>query len=291
MNNVGAETSPQWFSPNVDQNLSENLDGTKGFTDLHPDKTNVETDSQYLIPDELLRSINLDYIHSEKVVQHDSRRKNITTHSSATHAEETTDENLNDKKSKFVIEDDCQTNKMNAGLSSKSDLHGEVDLDTEDQIITTPQIQELTTNEQRNESDWPDSQNTIPDKLLPSLNVYSSKRIIVYSSANHEFQTPVQKLRIRRPFKFKESQYTSKFASAAGSSAVHIRIFSQKHSFVYHPIDGIVNTKIVKKFMDWMFVNHLKVHAKRKEKMDHYKKSKSVIEMMHFEVETAKDKN
>ncbi|PHT54790.1 hypothetical protein CQW23_03276 [Capsicum baccatum] len=31
---------------------------------------NVELDSQQLIPDELLQSINLDYLHSEKVVQH-----------------------------------------------------------------------------------------------------------------------------------------------------------------------------------------------------------------------------
>ncbi|PHU20978.1 hypothetical protein BC332_12129 [Capsicum chinense] len=32
---------------------------------------NVEIDSQQLIPDELLQSINLNYLHSEKVVQHD----------------------------------------------------------------------------------------------------------------------------------------------------------------------------------------------------------------------------
>ncbi|KAF3625619.1 hypothetical protein FXO38_29678 [Capsicum annuum] len=105
----------------------------KGCTDLQPDKINVETDSQYLIPDELLRSINLNYIHSEKVVQHDGRisdekmdetnlsdsqftipdemlsslhafrRESITTHSSKIHAEEPTDENLNDKKSEFVV--------------------------------------------------------------------------------------------------------------------------------------------------------------------------------------------
>ncbi|PHT45734.1 hypothetical protein CQW23_14892 [Capsicum baccatum] len=34
---------------------------------------NVEIDSQQLISDELLRIINLDYLHSEKVVQHDCR--------------------------------------------------------------------------------------------------------------------------------------------------------------------------------------------------------------------------
>ncbi|PHT32972.1 hypothetical protein CQW23_29309 [Capsicum baccatum] len=93
-------------------------------------------------------------------------------------------------------------------------MHEEVDLGTEEQIMTTPKIQELTTDEQRDESVWPDSQNTIPDELLPSLNFYSSKSIIVHPSSNRELQTPVQKLRIRRPSKFKESPYTMKFGSA-----------------------------------------------------------------------------
>ncbi|PHU11939.1 hypothetical protein BC332_18869 [Capsicum chinense] len=98
---------------------------------------------------------------------------------------------------------------------------------TKDKITTPPKIQELTTDEQRDEPIWPDSQNTIPDELLPSLNVYSTKSIIVHPSANCELQSPVQKLRIRRPSKFKESLYTSKFDSAADSheSSGHYPIF------------------------------------------------------------------
>ncbi|PHT50304.1 hypothetical protein CQW23_10051 [Capsicum baccatum] len=38
---------------------------------------NVEIDSQQLIPDELLQSINLDYLHSEKVVQHDCQHIDV----------------------------------------------------------------------------------------------------------------------------------------------------------------------------------------------------------------------
>ncbi|PHT45049.1 hypothetical protein CQW23_14207 [Capsicum baccatum] len=74
------------------------------------------------------------------------------------------------------------------------------------------------------------------------------------------------------------------------SSEGHIRIFSQKHSFVYHPIDGIVDTKIVNKFMDWISEDLLKVHAKRKRNADHYKREKSTIPMMHFGIETVEDK-
>ncbi|PHU12769.1 hypothetical protein BC332_19699 [Capsicum chinense] len=73
MDYAGVETSPQQFTPTVDQNLDENQDATKGCTDLHPDKINIEIDSQYLIRDELLQSINLDYNLSEKIVHHDVR--------------------------------------------------------------------------------------------------------------------------------------------------------------------------------------------------------------------------
>ncbi|KAM3237608.1 hypothetical protein P3L10_012637 [Capsicum annuum] len=268
----GVETSPQQFSPTVDQNLDENQDGTKGCTDLDANKTNIEIDYQHLIPDELLQSINLDYNLSEKIVYHDDRitneklddtnlsdsqftipddllpslnayrRESITRHLLTTSKEEQIDEHFNDKKSESVVQDHCQENKENVGSRSKADLHGEVDLD---------------------ETILPDSQDTIPDDLLPSLNVYSSKSIIVHPSANRELQTPIPKLRIRRLSKFKESPYTMKFGSAAESSEGHIRIFPQKHPFVYHPIDGIVDTKIVNKFMDWISEDLLKVHAKR----------------------------
>ncbi|KAF3674439.1 hypothetical protein FXO37_06401 [Capsicum annuum] len=225
MDYPGVETSPQQFSPTVDQNLDENQDGTKGCTDLHPDNTNNEIDSQHLIPDKLLQSINLDYNLSEKIVHHDDqitddkldntklsdsqftipdellpslnayRRESITTHPLATSEEEQIDEHFNDKKSESVVEDHCQ----NVGSSSKADMYGEVDL-----VL-------------------PDSQDTIPDDLLPSLNVYSSKSIIVHPSANRELQTPIPKLRIRRPSKFKESPYTMKFDSTANLLKVHAK--------------------------------------------------------------------
>ncbi|PHT89023.1 hypothetical protein T459_04136 [Capsicum annuum] len=294
---TGVETSPQQFSPIVDQNLDENQDGTKGCTDLHPDKTNIQIDSQYLIPDELLQSINLDYNLSEKIVHHDDRitdeklddtnlsdsqftipdelllslkayrRESTMRHPLATSEEEQIDEYFNNKKSKSVVQEHCQKNKEKVGSSSKADMHGEVDV-----VL-------------------PDSQDTILDDLLPTLNVYSSKSIIVHPSANREIQTPIAKLRIRRPFKFKESTYTMKFGSAAESSEGHILIFLQKHPFVYHPIDGIVDTKIVNKFRDWISEDLLKVHAKRKENADHYKRGKSTIPMMHFRIETVEDKN
>ncbi|PHT39035.1 hypothetical protein CQW23_22608 [Capsicum baccatum] len=182
MDYAGVKTSPQQFNPIVDQNLGENQDATKGCTDLHPDKTNIEIDSQHLIPDELLQSINLDYNLSEKIVHHDVRitdekidktnlsdsqftisdellpslnayrRESITTDPSATREEEPSDEYFNDKKSKSVVQDHCQENKENVESRSKPYMHEEVDLGTEEQIMTTPKIQELTTDEQRKEN-------------------------------------------------------------------------------------------------------------------------------------------
>ncbi|PHU11738.1 hypothetical protein BC332_18668 [Capsicum chinense] len=114
---------------------------------------------------------------------------------------------------------------------------------------------------------------------------------MIHPSANHEVNIPRPKLRIRRPSKFKESPYTEKFGSAAGSSAGLIRIFPQKHPFLYHPIDGIIDTKIVKNFNNWISADLLKATAKRKGKVDHYKRGKSEIPKMHFGVETVEEKN
>ncbi|PHT35750.1 hypothetical protein CQW23_23450 [Capsicum baccatum] len=193
MDYASIETLPQQFNPTVDRNLDEN--------------------QEFIISDELLPSLNA------------YQRESVTTHLLANSEEEQINEYFNDKKSEFVVEDHCLENKENVGSSSKADMHGEVDLGTKEQIMTTPKRQELTTDEQRDETVLPDSQDIIPDDLLPSLNVYNSKSIIVHPSANRKLQTPIPKLRIR------------------------------------------------------------------KRNADRYKRGKSTIPMMHFEIETVEDKN
>ncbi|KAF3642935.1 hypothetical protein FXO37_22269 [Capsicum annuum] len=121
--------------------MLEAIEKSKGCTDLHPDKTNVEIDSQNLIPDELLQSINLDHNLSEKIVHHDVliidekmdgikfsdsqftipdellpsinayRRKNNMTRQSTTREEEPSDEHFNDKKSESVVQHYCPKNR------------------------------------------------------------------------------------------------------------------------------------------------------------------------------------
>ncbi|KAF3640743.1 hypothetical protein FXO38_21985 [Capsicum annuum] len=198
---------------------------------------NVEIDSQQLIPDELLRSINLNYLHSEKVVQHNCQTsdekidetilsdsqftipdeilpslnayqiQSIIIHPSTNRQEESHHEILDAKTSETVIEDHDQ---MNRGITDS-----EVELAIEEQVSTPRNTQEVTNDEKRDEQLWPDSQNTIPDEFLPSLNVYNQKSIIIHPFANREVKNPRPKLRIRRPSKFKESSYTEKFGLAA----------------------------------------------------------------------------
>ncbi|XP_047251481.1 uncharacterized protein LOC124886648 [Capsicum annuum] len=238
MDYVGTERSPQRLSSEVDQEL-------EGGTDLHSEKMNVEIDSQQLIPHELLRSINLNYLHSEKVVQHDCR---------------TSDEKIDEtilSDLRFTIPNEMLPS-LNAGITDS-----EVELSTKEQVRTPPNTQEVTNDEQRDEQLWPDSQNTIPDEFLPSLNVYNKKSIIIHPSFNREVKILRPKLRIRRPSKFKESPFTEKIGSTAGSSAGLIRIFPQKQPFLYHPIDGIIDIKIVKNFKDWISADLLKATAKR----------------------------
>ncbi|PHU08869.1 hypothetical protein BC332_20729 [Capsicum chinense] len=194
------------------------------------------------------------------------RRQSIIIYPSANHQEESHHEILDAKNSDTVIEDQDEMNRGITDLSSKSLVHSEVELNIDDQVRTPPNIQEVNNDEQRVEQLWPDSQNTIPDEFLPSLNVYDQKSIMIHPSDNHEVKTPRPRLRIRRPSKFKESPYTKKFGSAA-------------------------DTKIVKNFMEWISADLLKATTKRKGKVEHYKRGKSHIPMMHFGVETVEDKN
>ncbi|XP_047249899.1 uncharacterized protein LOC124890087 [Capsicum annuum] len=179
MDYVGTERSPQRLNSEVDKKFEANFLG-KTTIDEKIDET-ILSDSQFTIPDEMLPSLNAYQIQS------------IIIHPSANRQEESHHEILDAKTSETVIEDHDQ---MNRG-------------------ITDSEV-ELATEEQKDEQLWPDSENTIPDEFLPSLNVYNQKSITIHPSANREVKTPKPKLRIRRPSKFKESPYTEKFGSAVG---------------------------------------------------------------------------
>ncbi|KAF3640906.1 hypothetical protein FXO37_23255 [Capsicum annuum] len=246
VNEGGLEQSGQHFSSDVVQSLNNISDGTK-TSDEKIDEI-ILSDVQFTIPNEMLPSLNAYQIQS------------ITIHPSANRQEESHHEILDAKTSETVIEDHAQMNRGITDLTSNSLVNSEVELATEEKVRTPPNTQKITNDEQRDEQLWLDSQNTIPDEFLPSLNVNDQKSIMIHPSANR-------------------------------SSAEIIRIFPQKHPFLYHPIDGIIDMKIVKNFKDWISADLLKATAKRKGKVDHYKRRKLEIPKMHFGVETVEDKN
>ncbi|PHU26311.1 hypothetical protein BC332_04643 [Capsicum chinense] len=256
MDYVGIEKSPQRLSLEVDQELESNL---LGCAVLHSEKMNVEIDSQKLIPDELLQSINLDYLHSEKVVQHDCQ---------------TSDEKIDEtilSDSQFTILDEMlpslnvyqiQSIIIHPLANRLEESHHEildanVELDTKEQVRTPVNTQEVTNDEQRDEKLWRDSQNTIPYEFLPSLNVYNKKSIIIHPSANREVKTSRPKLRIRRPSKFKESPYTEKFGSASDGGQEHhlmeyINGFRMHAAVPWHTVEDIFIPINIKEKHHWV---------------------------------------
>ncbi|XP_047255675.1 uncharacterized protein LOC124888695, partial [Capsicum annuum] len=138
-----------------------------------------------------------------------------------------------------------------------------------------------------------DSQKTLPDELLPSLNAYVNleRSIIVHPSTNQTQQTPMHVSRIRRPSRYNDSSFTIKFGSADVSTEEQWRTFDQKHSFISHPVNAIEDTKVINKFMTWLSLDLLKYHSKRNSKEEHYLKGKAKISVINFEILSVEDKN
>ncbi|XP_047264697.1 uncharacterized protein LOC124896877 [Capsicum annuum] len=206
------------------------------------------SDSQNTFPDEEVKSINLDFIQQNLRVRDDS--KNI-------------------EAAAEIIENtsmaDCEKPNLDEQINSEVHNH------------------EAVFGEGKSQPDLRDSQVTIPDELLPNLNEYVNlkRSIIVHSSANKE-QTPLNVSRIKKPSKFKESPFTTKFGSAEGSTEVQTKKFKLKHPFESHPIFDIEDTKVTNKFMTWLSVELLKYHAKKSNKEEYYLKNKSKISALNL---------
>ncbi|KAF3641048.1 hypothetical protein FXO38_21820 [Capsicum annuum] len=80
-------------------------------------------------------------------------------------------------------------------------------------------IHETLTEERKAEQNLSDSQVTILDEILPSLNAYvnQERSIIVHPSTNEAQETRMRVSRIKRPSRFKESPFTMNFRSAIDS--------------------------------------------------------------------------
>ncbi|KAF3683203.1 hypothetical protein FXO38_00849 [Capsicum annuum] len=179
-----------------------------------------------------------------------------------------------------------------AGIIENTSTTDVQQLKLDEKVNSEVHIHEAASEEGKGELDLRDSQATLPDELLPSLNAYVNleRSIIVHPSANKE-QMPMNVSRVGRQSKFKESPFTTKFGSAEGSTEVQTKKFNLKHPFASHPIHDIEDTKVTNKFLAWLSVDLLKYHAKKSNREEHYKKNKSRMSVMNFDILSVDDKN
>ncbi|KAF3670408.1 hypothetical protein FXO38_07105 [Capsicum annuum] len=243
------------------------------------------SDSQFSFPDEVLRSINLDFIKSNLAVEDKSMNNKCDAEKIVDTSEVVAEATVNTS-----AEDES---KDNEGAAEKilNPVESNMDNSKLNQQNQSPvHIHVALTEQRKDEQNFLDSQVTIPDELLPSLNVYlnQERSIIVHPSANKSQEMSMHVSRIKRPSRFKEAPFTMNFGSADEGER---KIFYQKHPFVSHPVNDIEDTKITNKFLKWLSVDILKFHAKRSNKQEHYKKGKSKISVINFEILAVENKN
>ncbi|KAF3647799.1 hypothetical protein FXO37_19771 [Capsicum annuum] len=180
--------------------------------------------------------------------------EDITEKQSTDFTELYNDDNDVDKIDSYVHEarDVCES--MNtetaAGIIENTSTADVEQSKLDEKVNSEVHIHEAASGEGKGELDLRDSQVTLPDELLPSLNAYVNlkRSTIVHPSANKE-QTPMNVSRVGRPSKFKESPFTTKFGSAEGSTEVQTKKFNLKYPFASHPIYDIEDTKITNNFL------------------------------------------
>ncbi|KAF3661474.1 hypothetical protein FXO38_11677 [Capsicum annuum] len=104
-----------------------------------------------------------------------------------------------------------------------------------------------------------ESQDFIPDDLLPSLN--TERQIIAMHKSKVFGKTPVLPPRTRKPGIWKTSPYMIDFGSISGSSSRMPKIFGIKQPFVSDTIYGSYNDKLYSRFLNWVHKGTLKKHA------------------------------
>ncbi|PHT65630.1 hypothetical protein T459_30055 [Capsicum annuum] len=87
--------------------------------------------------------------------------------------------NLNYVRSEPVVQDDCRTNKEDSGVA---ETH------SEEKVRILVQTHVLTNDEKRDESIWSDSQITILDELLSSLNAYKLNICFYYLRKKSKYE-------------------------------------------------------------------------------------------------------
>ncbi|KAF3684144.1 hypothetical protein FXO37_01491 [Capsicum annuum] len=206
------ETTPHHeFNPNFVHDLYKNSKDTLNTKLIDDNICEAHiSDSQFSFSDEVLRSINLDFIKSnlgvedesmnnkcdaEKIVDTSEVVVETTVNTSA--EDESKDNEGAAKKILNLVESNMDNSKLNQ--QNQSPIHIHVAL----------------IEQRKDEQNFSYSQVTILDELLPILNVYlnQERSIIVHPLANKAQDMPMHVSRIKRPSRFKESPFTMNFGS------------------------------------------------------------------------------
>ncbi|KAF3626871.1 hypothetical protein FXO37_30182 [Capsicum annuum] len=206
-------TSSHQATPKFDHEFNKNLEGTVSTKSVDGSIAEAQTsESQFTFPDDVLRSIDLDFINTATAeVDADCKNKELAVEMNLTKP----------------TEDESEVN--------------DVDKSKLDQQHKTPvHIHDGVNNESNADQDLPDSQITLPDELLPSLNAYVNlkRSIIVHPSTNKAQQTPMHVSRIRRSSRYKESLFTMNFGSTDDCNFINI---VRRFFYVYKVDDGSLN--------------------------------------------------
>ncbi|KAM3308827.1 hypothetical protein P3S67_010571 [Capsicum chacoense] len=157
------------------------------------------SESQLTFSDDVLRSIDLDFI----------TKVNVEVEDKFKNKEGAIEMNVNTPAGHESEVNDVDNSKLDQQYKSAVHIPAGVNVESNaDQHLS-------------------DSQNTLPNELLPSLNAYVNleRSMIVHPSTNQAQQTPMHVSRIRRPSRYNESPFTMKFGSADVSTEKQWRTF------------------------------------------------------------------
>ncbi|XP_069154293.1 uncharacterized protein [Solanum lycopersicum] len=159
--------------------------------------------------------------------------------------------------------------------------------EAEESIIVAAPIQMVYMPDSNQDTVVTESQDELPDHLLPSVNTLQN--IVLQKQVEAEV-TPMPAVRHRRPGPFNISPYMTSFGSDAGSSSRQPVVFYMKHPFV--SLSDTEESDLFSNFWIWLKEDLLVKHYKKNYAEDRYKKGKATLpQLFNFGVATIDNKN
>uniref|UniRef100_A0A3Q7GVD9 DUF1985 domain-containing protein n=1 Tax=Solanum lycopersicum TaxID=4081 RepID=A0A3Q7GVD9_SOLLC len=159
--------------------------------------------------------------------------------------------------------------------------------EAEESIIVAAPIQMVYMPDSNQETVVTESEDELPDHLLPSVNTLQN--IVLQKQVEAEV-TPMPAVRHRRPGPFNISPYMTSLGSDASSSSRQPVVFYMKHPFV--SLSDKEESDLFSNFWIWLKEDLLVKHYKKNYAEDRYKKGKATLpQLFNFGVAKIDNKN